>query len=1084
VVDTVYNRLRWDRFRAIMATWWKRQPIGTITEMDAAVKAEQQTLEYLGLVGRRRDREVGVNGPPQRDPTLEDIMAETVGWKGAVTREDTLQAIRLAKQAVKGAASKLWMLQQREDVDSVRTQLAIARQSSRWEQLSLNLRAAYKANAAACRSVRNQQRLAVEEMEANLDKLGRGGDRALQRARVQGAVLRTKLGVGRPTLMRPSPGEVISGIQKWLNFLPTKVQRVIRDDDALDQRQLEEIVCPPSFDVHVGDGRDAARQRLDSPFCVEELTRALRHMKATSAAQSTPILALQRLVGGGTAGPIGDDAACVAEGYLASFNAMLLGQAEVPDSFARVALTPVLKAGKDPGQCTSYRTLGVGSSQSRLLQVMIHFRLLEFVTSTKCLHPSQAGFLPHNSCELVAFLTQALQAEGARSQQSWMSLFLDIATAYPTTRYVDVARGMQRLGITGRLAKLVVQYLVKTRVYLTQEGFRTVDVVATLGLVEGLAMAPLLWNIVVDELLCRLVDKAKDLPVGEVPCGHECGTGIPRPLPAVAYADDIRIMAAYVDTLNTLLECTTAYCKEKELVLNVGPTKSAMMPSWDPRKADAGRAPEARHPRNAGVVLRVREAQVPVVEEYTHVGVHTMWSGPAPAATRHLEGLRKRVWGSLWGMRASGVVDVRPITALHARISRVRPQLTYAMAVWAPYVDLDPLQRLDDQVLSTVFDTPGMNVEVHQVLAQTVSLNTEKIAAVIRLILAVLGQDSDSVYKGQMQHMDTTLNRRRQGGGREEEGTWWWHAVQCLEGLDQLMSNIATRSGIFKNCPFDPEVIREAAAVGQRDSSGRLSVLSTVRWLLHRPGTVETAKAQLGMLRRIFPWLVSGVQWAAVRQRVCSLKTLDATQDLLNDPTLDGPLPFLRGPRTPAQMYRIQLRAGTYYLLGKDRERWRSRCPWCAHQTEPVSVPHLLRDCKFQPWVEDRRKVQQRMRQVAIDGGIMRPEQALAGDDGAPPDTGDLWYRLLVGAAVPLYFLRARTLFQDPTEPRRPAAGQRLIIAATELQTYGRIMEVSAGYLVKVLRTTQAAYGRTPSGCVAGFKVPSQWPVPPYPPGA
>jgi hypothetical protein len=39
----------------------------------------------------------------------------------------------------------------------------------------------------------------------------------------------------------------------------------------------------------------------------------------------------------------------------------------------------------------------------------------------------------------------------------------------------------------------------------------------------------------------------------------------------------------------------------KELVLNVGPTKSAMMPSWDPRKADAGRAPEGRHPRNAGV---------------------------------------------------------------------------------------------------------------------------------------------------------------------------------------------------------------------------------------------------------------------------------------------------------------------------------------------------------------------------------------------------------------------------------------------------------------------------------------------------
>ncbi len=52
------------------------------------------------------------------------------------------------------------------------------------------------------------------------------------------------------------------------------------------------------------------------------------------------------------------------------------------------------------------------------------------------------------------------------------------------------------------------------------------------------------------------------------------------------------------------------------------------------------------------------------------------------------------------------------------------------------------------------------------------------------------------------------------------------------------------QKGEKNKTPNEPEVIREAAAVGQRDSSGRLSVLSTVRWLLHQAGTVETAKAQ------------------------------------------------------------------------------------------------------------------------------------------------------------------------------------------------------------------------------------------------
>ena len=59
------------------------------------------------------------------------------------------------------------------------------------------------------------------------------------------------------------------------------------------------------------------------------------------------------------------------------------------------------------------------------------------------------------------------------------------------------------------------------------------------------------------------------------------------------------------------------YCNEKGLGLNAGTIKSASVHSWDTRKAGAGRAVKAMHPRNASVVLLAPEPQAPAVGKLT-----------------------------------------------------------------------------------------------------------------------------------------------------------------------------------------------------------------------------------------------------------------------------------------------------------------------------------------------------------------------------------------------------------------------------------------------------------------------------------
>lgn len=144
-----------------------------------------------------------------------------------------------------------------------------------------------------------------------------------------------------------------------------------------------------------------------------------------------------------------------------------------------------------------------------------------------------------------------------------------------------------------------------------------------------------------------------------------------------------------------------------------------------------------------------------------------------------------------------------------------------------------------------------------------------------------------------------------------------------------------------------------------------------------------------------------------------------------------------------------------------------------------VSTPHLLRDCTFVPWVQARTKAQAAMRSLAVEGGLMKPDQPLAADGGASPEVADWWYRLMVGASVPHRFLNVKTLFRDPEVLCIPEGGRRRSRSASEYRVYTRILDASGEHLVMVLRATQAAFGRTPSGAAVGVAVRPEWPKPP-----
>jgi hypothetical protein len=330
-----------------------------------------------------------------------------------------------------------------------------------------------------------------------------------------------------------------------------------------------------------------------------------------------------------------------------------------------------------------------------------------------------------------------------------------------------------------------------------------------------------------------------------------------------------------------------------------------------------------------------------------------------------------------------------------------------------------------------LLNAPSLSRHVMRATLQIPSLQCDLSRGVLRLLLRVLKLPRESKFRQFLREL--CWRWEREGGPNSPlQGTWWPCALALLEALDTLQ--VRPPCG----CPFVDTTVRFSVVVR--------------RLLLQVRSTMEEVE-DLSAMEAALKYVTSWEDWCVTRAAVDSQTSLHEVRDLLADRSIDGRLPYLRGRRSSHQTYRTHLRGGTYYLLG--HEHWRAPCPWCREQGVTLSVPHLLRECPF--WYQERTVLQAAVKERAVALGMMLPSQPTVVEDTGKR-VAMLWYRLIVGAAVPTSFL-ATTVF--PGEAM--GAALRLTPATPPslepLRQYLTLMDLSGPFLVKVLRSTQAVFG-------------------------
>lgn len=238
----------------------------------------------------------------------------------------------------------------------------------------------------------------------------------------------------------------------------------------------------------------------------------------------------------------------------------LVNHGTVPPDFEISTLIPIPKgSNKSLSNSENYRAIAMSSVICKLLDhVLLHSHSHVLMSSDL-----QFGFKAHHSTMTCNFVLQEVVQHYVTNGSKVFCLSLDASKAFDRVQYIKLFK----LLMSRKMCPIIVRFLTymysRQRISVRWGNEQSQEYSISNGVKQGGVMSPILFAVYLDELLLKL----KDL-------GFGCHVG-PTFAGAIAYADDVCLLAPSLCSLRQMLNVTEQFANQYQVKFN--PNKSILV---------------------------------------------------------------------------------------------------------------------------------------------------------------------------------------------------------------------------------------------------------------------------------------------------------------------------------------------------------------------------------------------------------------------------------------------------------------------------------------------------------------------------
>ena len=276
----------------------------------------------------------------------------------------------------------------------------------------------------------------------------------------------------------------------------------------------------------------------------------------------------------------------------------------VPKKWRVAELVNVFKKG-DPMEMDNYRGISLMPMELKVMTIMMTERVMRVLEAKGLLAREQAGFRWDEECPAQAVaLLEAIQRRREQQMKTYL-LFVDLTKAYDVVPHEAMFAKLRQIGVRGRMLQYIRALYESSEVRV--RGSSTTFQLNR-GLRQGCPLSPILFDIFINDLYGRPDVARREYGV-TVP-------GVPEKeglLPGLLFADDLVAIANTEVDMAYQARNVEVWCNTWEM--KVGIKKCGVMCVEAKGIAWSGQE------RLCHCHIRISGEEVPVVEEYTYLGM-------------------------------------------------------------------------------------------------------------------------------------------------------------------------------------------------------------------------------------------------------------------------------------------------------------------------------------------------------------------------------------------------------------------------------------------------------------------------------